>query len=286
MRHLASQSLVVVLMVLIAVVGMTGNAAAEIKFGILPRLSTEVLYGMFKPLAEYLTKETGEKVSIVIPKDFSAFKEAVASGQVDFGFANPLIYVQMKKNTNIQPMALSVEAKGGKKFRGIIIARSDSGIRTVQDLKGKKLIAVEKDSPAGYIFQKLQLSKAGVDISKDAVMLPFAMKHDKVTQAVFSKEADAGFIREDDLEKMKNKVDLSQIKIIAYTEYMPNWPIFATPKIDKAVAAKIKAALLRLDPDNAQSGRVLMAASLKGFTPVADNEYDLLRKAAKSAGAF
>lgn len=273
-----------VMVVLIAVV-TAGNASAEIKFGILPRLSSEVLYGMFKPLAEYLTKETGEKVSIVIPKDFDAFKESVKAGQVDIGFANPLIYVQLKKDSNLSPLALAVEAKGGKKFRGIIIARADSGINKIQDLKGKKLVFVEKDSAAGYIFQMLQLNKAGLT-QKDFITLPFAMKHDKVTMAVFNREADAGAIREDDLEKMKNKVDLTKIKIVAYTDYYPNWPLFGTSKMNHNAAAKVKAALLKLNPDDAASSRLLVAAGLTGFTTVADKDYDLLRKAAKVAGAF
>jgi phosphonate transport system substrate-binding protein len=187
---------------------------------------------------------------------------------------------------NINPLALAVESKGGTKFRGIIIARTDSGINKIQDLKGKKLVFVEKDSAAGYIFQMLTLNKAGLDINKDMVKLPFAMKHDKVTMTVFDKGADAGGIREDDLEKMKNKVDLSQIKVVAYTDYYPNWPLFSTQKMDKTAASKIKAALLKLKPDEADTSRILVAANLTGFTTVSDKDYDLLRKAANVAGAF
>lgn len=261
-------------------------ASAEIKFAILPRLSSEALYGMFKPLAEYLTNETGEKVNIVIPKDFDAFKEAIKSGQADIGFANSLIYVQLKKDVNLDPLALSSEEKAGTKFRGIIIVRKDSGIERIQDLKGKKLIFVEKDSAAGYIFQMLMLKKAGMDVQKDFITLPFAMKHDKVTMAVFNKEADAGGIREDDLEKMKNKMDLSQIKIIGYSDYFPNWPVFSTAKLNKSVVAKIKAALLKLKPEDVESTRVLRSARLAGFVNVSDKDYDQLRQAAKLVGAF
>ena len=48
-------------------------ASAEIKLALLPRLSAMEMNAMFTPLAEYLSKETGEKVSLVIPKDFEAF---------------------------------------------------------------------------------------------------------------------------------------------------------------------------------------------------------------------
>jgi phosphonate transport system substrate-binding protein len=265
---------------------LSGTASAEIKFGILPRLSAVELTTMFAPLTEYLTKETGEKVSLVIPQDFDAFKAIVASGQVDIAFANSLVYIQLKKNLAVYPLVLSAEKKAGTKFRGIIIARKDSGIEKIQDLKGKKLIFVDEDSAGGYIFQMLLLNKAGFDVHKDFKRLPFAKKHDNVTMAVFNKAADAGGIREDDLDKMKGKVDLSQIKIVAYSDYFPNWPVFATPKVSRGSASKIKAALLKLKPGDPESEKILSASKLTGFATVSDKDYDQLRQAAKLVGAF
>jgi phosphonate transport system substrate-binding protein len=265
---------------------LSGTASAEIKFGILPRLSAVELTTMYTPLAEYLSKEVGEKVTLVIPKDFDAYKTMVENGQVDMGFSNSIVYVQLKKTVNIDTMAVSAEKKAGTKFRGIIITRNDSGIEKVQDLKGKKLIFVDKDSAAGYTFQMLLLTKAGMDVNKDFTMLPFAKKHDNVTMAVFNKAADAGGIREDDLDKMKDKVDLSQIKIVGYTDYFPNWPVYSTPKLNKAASAKVKAALLNLKPGDPAAEKILEAAKLSGFAPITDKDYDLLRQAAKVIGVF
>jgi phosphonate transport system substrate-binding protein len=261
-------------------------ASAEIKLAILPRLSILELYTMFKPLEDYLTKEVGEKVTVVTTKDFASYKEMIKSGQADIGFANPLIYIELKRDLDLEPLAVASEFKAGSKFRGIIIAKKDSGINKLQDLKGKKLIFVDKDSAAGYIFQILSLSKAGMDIHKDFITLPFAKKHDNVTIAVSIGTADAGGIREDDLEKMKDKVNLSQIKIVGYTDYFPNWPVFATAKLNKDAARKITTALLKLKPKSGQSEKVLGSAKLDGFAPIKDKDYDELRRAAKVAGAL
>lgn len=261
-------------------------ATAEIRLGILPRLSAAELQAMYSPLAEYLMKEIGEKVTIVIPKDFEAFKDAVKTGKMDIGFANSLIYVQLKEKTNIEPFALSSEVKSGTRFRGIILVRKDSGFTKVQDLKGKKFSFMDKDSAAGYVFQMLLLSKAGLDVDKDVSLLPFAKKHDNVTAAVFNKTADAGGIREDELDKAKDKVDISQLRILAYTDYFPNWPMFSTAKLNPGISAKIKTALLKLKPNDPQNEKILGPARLTGFVPVADNDYDELRKAAKIAGAL
>jgi len=279
MKHLVKT----VCVALVLALAIPVAASAEIKLALLPRLSAMEMNSMFTPLAEYLSKETGEKVSLVIPKDFEAFKAVVSSGQVDMGFSNPVIYVQLKKSSPaLEPLGLASE-KAGTKFRGIIIARTDSGIEKVQDLKGKKLIFVDQDSAAGYVFQLLTMSKAGLDVHKDFTKLPFAKKHDNVAMAVFNKTADAGGIREDDLEKMKDKVDLSQIKIVAYTDYYPNWPLFKTGKMSKAVADKVKTALMKLKPNSAEAQQVAGPAKITGFAHVADKDYDLLRQAAKVA---
>lgn len=286
MYTVSNRSFPAVVMILLFIALSACTAAAEIRLGILPRLNKEALYMMFKPLGTYLSAETGEKVSITIPQDYGAFKERVKAGDLDLCFANSIVYIQLRKDIGVELVAGSVEGTGGAKFRGIVIARHDSGIAKLQDLKGKKLVFVDKDAAGGYVFQMLLFKKNGLDINKDFVTLPFAKKHDSVVIEVFNKRADAGGIREEDLEKVKDKVDLKQIRIIGYTDYFPNWPFFAASHMDKKMVAKIRAALLKLKAGDAGADKILTAAKLKGFVAVADKDYDLLRQAASLVGAF
>ncbi len=261
-------------------------ADAEVRLVTVPRLSAAELQTMFAPLTDYLTREIGEKVTLVVPKDFDGVKEAVKAGKADIGFVNPLIYIQVKQSVNIEPLALSSEVKSGTRIRGIIVARKDSGVAKLQDLKGKKFMFVDQDSPAGHIFQKLLLSRAGFDVDKDIVMLPFAHNHEGVVTAVFNKTADAGGVREEQLDKMKGSLDTSQLKIVGYSDYFPNWPFFAAPGLKKDTADKIRTALLKLKPNDPQNDKILGPARLTGFIPVSDREYDDLRAAARLVGAL
>lgn len=261
-------------------------ADAEIRLVTVPRLSAAELQTMFAPLTDYLTREVGEKVTLVVPKDFDGVMTAVKAGKADIGFVNPLIYIQMKHAVNIAPLALSSEVKSGTRLRGIIIARKDSGITKLQDLKGKKFSFVEEDSPAGHIFQKLLLSRAGFDVKKDIVMLPYAKTHENVVMAVFNKTADAGGVREEQLDKMKGSLDTSQLRIVGYTDYFPNWPFFSAPTLKKETADKVRTALLKLKPNDPQNEKILGPMRLTGFIPVADREYDDLRAAARLVGAL
>jgi phosphonate transport system substrate-binding protein len=285
-RVLIRSVVAAVVIIITALSGSVNRAQAEVRLGILPRLSAVELYDMFNPLAVYLSKETGEKVCLVIPRNFDEFKAAVRAGQIDVGFANPLIYVQLKKELLLDPLALASEPKAGSRFRGVIIARKDSTIHSLRDLKGKRLMFVEKSSAAGYLFQLMTLSSAGLDVKKDFITLPFAKKHDVVVKAVFNGAADAGGLREDDLEKQKGVLDVSQLRIVAYTDYYPNWPLFAAPTLRKEFSEKLRQALLKLKPDGAPARRILGPARLTGFVPVSDQDYDGLRQAAMAAGAL
>lgn len=272
-----------ILIALLLLLGAAGPARAqEIKLGVLPRLSATELNTMFRPLADYLGRATGRKVTLVLAKDFDAFQKQVRDGELDLAFANPLVYAQLKKERDLAPLGLGAEKKGGTKFRGILVVRKDSGLADVAALKGKRLIFVDEDSLGGYIAQALLFKKQGLDVKRDFALLPFARKHDNVTMAVFNRAADAGGIREDDLEKMNGKVDLSQLRILAYTDSFPNWPLFATPRLSPAARDAVKAALLKLRPGDP----VLEAAKLTAFAPVSDKDYDGLRDAARAVGAF
>ena len=268
---------------MVMILGFAAPASAdELRIGVLPRLSATELNAMFRPLADYLARETGQKITLVLAKDFESFEKQVRDGELDLAFSNPLVYVQLKKTTDLTPLALAAEKKGGTKFRGIVIVRKDSGLSDVVGLKGKRLIFVDEDSLGGYIAQALLLKKQGLEPGRDFVRLPYAKKHDNVTMAVVNRAADAGGIREDDLEKMQGKVDLSQLKILAYSDYFPNWPLFVSHKVKPATREEIKAALIKLKAGDP----VLEAAKLTAFAPVADKEYDGLREAAKVVGAF
>ena len=62
--------------------------------------------------------------------------------------------------------------------------------------------------------------------------------------------------------------------------------MFAAPKVKKETADRIRAALLKLKPNDPKNEKILGPARLTGFIPVADKEYDDLRTAARLIGAL
>lgn len=257
-------------------------AFAEIKLGLLPRFPEQEMIEMFSPLARYLEKETGQKVALVIPEDFDAFTQKAISGEFELAYANPYVYIRINKAAPAaHPLALAAEPKIGTKIKGILFTRSDKPYKAVKDLKGKKIAFMDPGSAAAYLIQMQMLKEAGIaktDISPD-----FVKKPANVAEAVLFGKAEAGGIREDDLEKVPNN---NEFRVLGTSKPIPNFPFFATKKIDAATEMKITEALLKLKAGSAKTFPILGPAKIDGFVATWDKDFDILREAAKAAGVM
>jgi len=257
-------------------------SAAEIKLGLLPRLPEKELIDMFTPLAKYLEKETGNTVTLVIPKDFDTYTKQAIAGDFDIGFTNPNIYITIKKAVpQVEPLAMASEPGVGTKLKGVFIVVKESPIKSIKELKGKKVSFVGTGSAAGYVAQMLELEKVG--IKKSDIQISFAGKPPKVAEAVRDGKADAGGMPESVFKRLPFEY---MLKVIGTTTALPNWPMHTTKKTNKDMASKVKEAILKLKPGTATADKALNKANLEGFVPTTDKDFDVMREAATAAGVF
>ena len=154
--------------------------------------------------------------------------------------------------------------KGGVTFRGVIIVRKDSGIEGVRDLIGKKVSIVSVHSAGGFMAQRALLKEKGIDVYSDLFLTEARdNKEENVILEVVKRRADAGFVGEEALGRT-SKEDRDVLKVIAYTEEIPNWVFGAHKSVPMGVRKKVKEALLGIpmgDP-------TLQAAEVEAFVEI------------------
>lgn len=259
---------------------------AQVKVGVLPRLAPTELTKMFSPLANYISKQIGEKIELVIPKDFDTFNQMMKDGKFDYAYANPNVYVEARTalGAAVEPIAIAVESSG-KTFTGCFLVKKGSPIKKVADFKGKKLIFVDQNSAGGYLSQLFTMKQEGLS-KKDVTILPFAKKHTNVALAVQNGSADVGGIRTMDFELIKSQVNISDVQILSESAAIPNWPFFTLPNSKKDLTEKIKKAILNLKPNSSEASSVLNEAKITGFTPASDADFKLMRKISEVEKTF
>ncbi|MDH4163916.1 MAG: phosphate/phosphite/phosphonate ABC transporter substrate-binding protein [Nitrospirota bacterium] len=251
-----------------------------IKVAILPLYSAITLFERYDPLMRYLSRKTGYEFKLVIPRDFEEFVEVVKKGNVNFSYQNPYVFSLIDRTVRLTPLVTTIGEEGatagegaaGDRFRGVIITRADSKIRTVEDLRGKNVLVVSAKSAGGYLSQKLFLQQRGISVERD-LMVREAKRQENVILGVYKGQADAGFVRESALEVLKGEIDMRQIRVLTRTQSLPNWPFSLCGKTNPSLVKKVARLLVDLNDRN-----VLGAAKIRGFRASSDAEFEGLRQ--------
>jgi phosphonate transport system substrate-binding protein len=256
-----------------------------ITYAYLPQYTHTVSYERHHLVIEYLSRVTGLTIRQVFPDTFDEHMHMVGRGLIDLTFSNPFIYVKIADQYGARAFARIVEPQGKEKFRGEIICRADNpNIKTLADLKGKRLIAVDPTSAGGYLYPWSLILDSGLR-KEDFAEITFAPgpggKQEKVVMAVYSGKYDVGLIREGTLNVLRDKIDLKQIRILAYSHWYPGWVYAARRGLDPALVEKIKQALLALNINNPKDKAILEKAGFVAIIPAKDADFDAVRRLAR-----
>jgi phosphonate transport system substrate-binding protein len=259
-----------------------------ITYAYLPQYSHRVSYERHNPLVEYLKKETGLPIKQIFPDTFDEHMKMVGQGKLDISFSNPVAYVKMAHRYGTNAFARIVEEDGRTEFRGQIICRRDNiAIQTLEDCKGKRWIAVDPTSAGGYMYPLGHFYDHGIR-KEDFAEIAFAPgpggKQEKVALAVYAGRYDIGSVREGTLDVVSEKIDTSEIRVLATSRWYPGWLYSARKDLDPAVVDKIRKALLALNGENAEHQKIFKAAHFTGILPSSDREYDSVRELLEKVG--
>ncbi len=263
----------ILLCILLTMVAVSPCRGEEYKLSMLPRYFPEKLTAMITPLADYLSETTGQRIVPVLTDNFARYEASLLNQKIRIGYENPLVYVNVSRVHEV--LVTAVKGKGGDRFRGIIIARPDSGISSPADLRHKKIMIVGRTSAGGYLSQKIALAREGLDVDRDCQLSVAAdNRQENVIISVAIGDVDAGFIRESALHKADRYIVPGSVHVVYEAAWLPNWAFSVDRSLPADLKKRIRTALLRLEPGS----EVLKAMGLTGFKEARDSDYDVMRK--------
>ncbi|MEA3546115.1 MAG: phosphate/phosphite/phosphonate ABC transporter substrate-binding protein [Thermodesulfobacteriota bacterium] len=251
-----------------------------VTYAYLPQYSHSVSYERHWRLVERLMAATGLHIRQVFPSTFDAHIKMVERGEIDISFSNPFIYIKLAE-TGAEAFARIIESTGKPDFMGQVICRRDNErIKDIEDCRGKRWIAVDPSSAGGYLFALGHFIEQGVnrqDFSEIAFASGPGGKQEKVVLAVYAGQYDIGSIRNGTLNILKDRIDLSQVRILAETRPYPGWVYAARKGLDPEIVDKIAQAMFTLSMEDEKDAVILETAGMRGIIPATDTDYDLVR---------
>jgi phosphonate transport system substrate-binding protein len=239
----------------------------------------------FTPLAAYLEKQLGMKVEFTPVSDYPAAVEALVNKKVDLVWFGGFTYVQanLRSGGKVIPIAQREE---DAQFRSVFIAKTDSGIKTLADMKGKQVSFGSQSSTSGHLMPRSNLLAAGIDPDKDFKRVAYSGAHDATIASVVSGKVDAAALDITVWRKFvaENKVDTKVVDVFFTTPpfYNYNWAVHAD--MPAAQREKVKKALLDLSPATPEGKEILQLNRATRYIPTSAENYKGLEAAGRSAG--
>ena len=250
------------------------NNNNALKLAVHPYLAASTIVEKFSPLADYLSKEIGRPVIIVVAKDYATHIDWIGQGAVDMAYMGPASYVTLTESYGLRPLLAVLELNGKTTFQGIIIKSASSPIKDISELRGKRFAFGDPNSTMSHMVPRYMLYKAGIDVS-DLDGHEFLKNHENVALAVLSGVFDAGCIKPETYEKYRDK----GVSILALTPEIKEHLFIARAGLDDKIITAIRSAMTRLAsaPDGL---RVLesLQFGVTGLSPVKDSDYENLRE--------
>jgi phosphonate transport system substrate-binding protein len=254
------------------------GAAEVIHFGVIPLQGPAIMIQKFTPLADYLSKEVGVPVKLMVGKDYQATMDDIGKNNVQMAYLTPTTYPKADKQNPeaaVQPIVKFKE--GGKAtYRSAIIVRAGSTIASLSELKGKKFAFGSEQSTSSHLMPRSMLIAAGIDINKDLKEIKFTGSMGNVANAVAAGMMDAGGLQETVAEQNEKQ---GRVKILVRSGEIPQFPICVNKHLSKELLAKIETALLKLDSAIPDGQKILTSIDdkLTGSEKAVSADYDIIR---------
>lgn len=272
------------LFLFVTVVSIAKSHAQNIYFCLTPSVSAEQIQKNGTFIKEFLQKETGLTIELVVPKSYDAMVEYFGEEKAYFGILSSQSYVVAHKKYGAT-VKLRTIRYGSSVYYGQIIAKASSDIKKIEDIEGKSFAYTDRLSTSGYLYPKTLLEKNNVTPGKTQ----FVQRHDDVVKMVYEGKVDAGATfysppaHDGTIHDARARVksiypDVEKMVVtIAVTEAIPNDPIVFSKQFKEDHAKLIYIALVKLAASEKGKETLLDLYGTEGFVRASDADYNSIR---------
>ncbi len=213
----------------------------EFRIGILGGENTQDRLARYDKFQQLLSEHLGIPVKLFPAADYAGVMQGIAAGQLEAaefgasGFAGAWLDCKC-----IEPIVVPQEQDGSTYYFSVMVVRADSGIGSLEDMKGHSLAWADPNSTSGYLIPSATLKTKGIKLDDGAYFSKtgFSGGHEQGVVAVLNKQYDGavtwtsgqgekseGYTR-GNLRSMvdKNMLKMSDITIIWQSGTIPNGP--------------------------------------------------------------
>ena len=269
-------------LVLTVCAGLPQHVSAQpraLTIGLIPAEDSQAMIESSRQVLDALQQQLGMPVKPFVATDYNGVIEALRAKKLDVAYLGPFSYVLASSVAEVEAFSVAVTKKTGQSaYRSVILARKDSGLRSVAELKGRNFAFVDPSSASGHLFPKAGLQQTGLDPDTYFGRVVFSGSHDASILAVANRKVDAAAVADRIFNSAvaKGTVKQDDFVVLWSSRPIPESPMVWRKDLDPALKEKLAKALANLKDVKWGDQGVL-----NGFQPTSDAAYDVVRDTAK-----
>jgi phosphonate transport system substrate-binding protein len=213
----------------------------EFRIGLLGGENTQDRLKRYDAFQKLLQQTLDIPVKIFPAADYAGVMQGLAAGQLDATEFSPSAFAGTWLDCKcVEPVVVPLEKDGSIFYIAAMVVRKDSGINSIDDMKGHSLAFTDPNSASGYLIPSVTLRAKGIDLAdgKYFSRTGFSGGHEQGMVAVLNRQYDAcvvwtsgqgdeatGFTR-GVLRSMVDKgmLKMADVKVIWKSDNVPNGP--------------------------------------------------------------
>jgi len=244
----------------------------------------------------------GVPTKVFAPADYNGVIEGLLGGNLDMAWLGPSAYAKvfLTNPDAVEPVLVKVNVDGSFGYHAIGFARADSGIASLDDLKGKVFALGDPNSTSGYLIPAYELAKAGYSMTPGEFFADVVTSggHEQSIVGVYNGDFPASVTWADGLGEWEDGynsgalrkaadaglIDMTQLVEIWKSPVIVEGPIVLRKTLPERVKIDVTghlAALGFMDPECAYT---FMAGEVKGLKPINHAAYENIIEVRRAAG--
>ena len=243
----------------------------------------------------------GVPVRLFTPADYNGLIQGLLGGTLDLAWLGASTYaaIYLENPDAVEPVVVKTNTDGSYGYYSIGFARADSGINSLDDMKGKVFAFGDPNSTSGYLIPSIEIPQSGYSMKPGDYFgdIRFVGGHEQTIVAVANGDVHAGVTWADGIGDWADGynsgalrrasdsgiVDMNDLKEIWRSKTIPEGPFVVRKALPERVKIDIVALLTSLPYMDPQCAYGVLAGDALGVQPINHDAYISIIEARKAA---
>ena len=284
--------------ILAASTALSGAAQAqsvtEFRIGLLGGENVQDRLTSNECLRTYVEEALGVPTRLFTPADYNGVIQGLLGGALDMAWLGASGYAATWLNNPdaVEPVLVKTNLDGSYTYYSIGIARADSGITSLEDMKGRSFAFADPNSTSGYLVPLVEIPQQGYSMTEGEYFgrIAFSGGHEQSIIGVVNGDFDAGVVWADGQGEWEDGynsgalrratdsgvVDMNDIVEIWRSAPIPEGPVVLRSALPQDVRDTVTELLANLHETDPACAYGVSAGETAGYTPIAHSDYETI----------